>query len=162
MLSEFTQGWGRCKPTVGYQIDRESKLAAGLVGCWLFNEGGSGTAYDLSGNNTTATLNSGSSWKSGQFGPAVNFDGSNGYVSTSYASTLNPGTTGKVTASCWVNFTTVPGASTGAGVFGKWSTTGSKKSWLFYFNDGGSPQTLVFFAVQSNTTAKMVDSGFVP
>lgn len=39
--------WGQQKPPLGYQLDRSSPFAQGLVGCWLFNEGAGGIANDL-------------------------------------------------------------------------------------------------------------------
>ena len=51
------------------------------VGCWLFNEGGGNTAYDISQNNNHGVLTNGPAWTGGDFGgTAVDFDGANDYV----------------------------------------------------------------------------------
>lgn len=43
------------KPPYGVKLNRQHPLAQGLVGCWLMNEGGGNTVFDLaSGNNGTA------------------------------------------------------------------------------------------------------------
>lgn len=39
------------KPNVGARINFAHPLARGLVGCWLFNEGGGSRVFDLSGRN---------------------------------------------------------------------------------------------------------------
>lgn len=38
------------KPPYGVKLNRQHPLAQGLVGCWLMNEGGGGTAFDLVDN----------------------------------------------------------------------------------------------------------------
>jgi len=38
------------KPPMGTQIDWTDPLSQGLVGCWLFNEGGGSEAFDLCGS----------------------------------------------------------------------------------------------------------------
>lgn len=60
-------------------------LAQNMVGCWLFNEGGGGTALDSSGLGNHGTLTnfaftSSSGWTVGKSGPALYFDGINDYV----------------------------------------------------------------------------------
>ena len=64
------------KPPLGYGIDREHPLAAGLVACLAFNAGSgpptellSGTQFAMSGTTT---------WSSSPYGLALGSDGSTG------------------------------------------------------------------------------------
>jgi len=79
------------KPPLGTQIIVGHPLARGLVGCWLFNEGGGLYAFDLSGRNNKGTLTNGPLWYPGRTGLSLSFDGADDYVSipdlTSYFST---------------------------------------------------------------------------
>lgn len=74
------------KPPMGWPLNRGHPLTRGLVGCWLFNEGGGNRIYDLSGYNNTGTLTNmafppttASGWNPGERGPTLVFDGSNDY-----------------------------------------------------------------------------------
>lgn len=82
-----TLGTNRAKPPLGVPLNRNHKLAKGLVGGWVMNEGGGGTLYDLSGyanNGTLADMASpptaSSGWNLEQYGNALAFDGTNDYV----------------------------------------------------------------------------------
>jgi len=73
------------KPMYGVLLNPYHPLARGLVGCWLFNEGGGNTVFDQSGLGYHGTLGGGTAeyrpdWVSGKMGPALDFDGSD-YVS---------------------------------------------------------------------------------
>lgn len=48
--------WGQQKPPLGYQLDKSSPFAQGLVGCWLFNEGAGAMINDLTGKTSTQTI----------------------------------------------------------------------------------------------------------
>ena len=67
------------KPMCGVLLNPYHPLARGLVGCWLFNEGGGSIVYDLSGHGNHGTLGGGTAgycpaWTTGKFGSALNFD----------------------------------------------------------------------------------------
>lgn len=51
---------------------------------WKFDEGSGTTALDSSGNNNTATLINGPVWTVGVLNGALQFDGNNDYVNTTY------------------------------------------------------------------------------
>jgi len=70
---------------------------------WKFNESSGSTASDSSGNGNDGTLNNmnDSDWVSGQWGNALDFDGSNDYVSVSDDSAMDFGT-GSFSISLWV------------------------------------------------------------
>ena len=62
------------KPPLGVPVNWGDPLAQGLVGCWLMNEGGGNTVYDLSGNGHAGTKNPTTPWIAGDSGPALRFD----------------------------------------------------------------------------------------
>jgi hypothetical protein len=68
------------KPFRGIQINKAHPLSRGLVGGWVFNEGGGNKVFDLSGNGNSGTL-SGPDWQSDEMGFALDFNGSSDYVS---------------------------------------------------------------------------------
>ena len=61
----------------------------GLVGEWKFEEGSGTTANDTSGNSNKGTLVNSPAWITGKVGKALQFDGTNKYVSVNNASSLN-------------------------------------------------------------------------
>ena len=96
----------RVKPPFGsVELDRGHPLARGLVGYWLFNEGGGPLALDLAGANI-GTLTNGPTWVSGRAGPALNFDGVNDYVDAGAAANF---TSEGFTLALWINFDTLDG-----------------------------------------------------
>jgi len=86
-LSHYRAGlWHQYeKPMYGALLNPYHPLAQGLIGCWLFNEGGGNTVFDLSGYANHGMLGGGTvgycpSWTVGKFGSALNFDGTDDYV----------------------------------------------------------------------------------
>jgi len=67
------------KPPRGTQLNKSHPLARGLVGCWLMNEGGGNNLRDISGYNRTLIAGGTPDWVGGNFGYAVNYDGSSEY-----------------------------------------------------------------------------------
>ena len=95
------------KPPLGVQINRAHPLARGLVGCWLFNEGGGDKVYDLSGYNNHGTLNgmafpatTTSGWNPGRDGIGLAFDGTDDYIDCGNDASLN--ITDAITIEVWV------------------------------------------------------------
>ncbi len=70
-----------------------------LVGYWRFDEGSGTTAYDSSGNGNDGTVNGGAQWVAGQLGGALEFNGSNSYVSAPHI----PLNSRSFTITMWVN-----------------------------------------------------------
>lgn len=71
---------------------------------WKFDEGtGTSTTADSSGNGLTGTLNSitNGDWVTGQYGTALQFDGTNDYVSRADNALLSP--SGGITYELWFN-----------------------------------------------------------
>ena len=78
-----------------------SAQPAGLVAAYGF-DAGSGTAVaDASGNNNNGTLANGTWSAAGRYGGAIQFNGTNTWVSVPNATSLNP--TAGVTMEAWVN-----------------------------------------------------------
>ena len=78
-------------------------LKTGLVGHWTFDgkDTSASVAYDKSGNGNNGTRAGGTTLKSGKIGQAMNFDGTNGCLSTSSALV----TSGDYTAAVWYKTT---------------------------------------------------------
>jgi len=92
------------KPMYGVLLNPYHPLARGLVGCWLFNEGGGNVVYDLSGYGNHGTLGGGTAgycptWVFGKKGSVLEFDGNYDYIPIS---SLNLGTHN--TLSLWIQY----------------------------------------------------------
>ncbi len=61
-------------------------LDPNAVAVWHFDEGSGTTAYDSSGNGNDGTLINGTSWTTGKYGNALDFDGVDDYVSVPHDS----------------------------------------------------------------------------
>ena len=100
------------KPPLGTPINWSHPSAKGLVGFWVFQEGGGDLVNDLSGNANHGTLKSMafppttvSGWNPGKFGSCLFFDGSNDYVDCGNDSSLD--ITGAITIETWVKANTI-------------------------------------------------------
>jgi hypothetical protein len=71
------------------------------VGYWNFDEKYGTSANDTSGNNVAETLTNGPTWVTGKSGSAINFDGSNDYLTAANPSIDDFGT-GAMTVEAWV------------------------------------------------------------
>ena len=96
------------KPMYGVLLNPHHPLARGLVGCWLFNEGGGNIVYDLSGYGNHGTLGGDTleycpAWIIGDFGSALSFDGSNDYIDCGDDESLD--ITNAITIEAWIKTT---------------------------------------------------------
>jgi len=73
------------------------RVIDGLEASWHFDEGSGTTAYDSSGNDRDGTIY-GATWIDGKFGKALNFDGTDDYVSDGSNINVNA-----LSVECWVN-----------------------------------------------------------
>jgi hypothetical protein len=71
----------RIKPPVGAAPVPAHPLAHSLVGCWLLNEGTGRVVRDLSGRHYDGSFSGGPLWAPGAFGAAVEFDGTDDWIS---------------------------------------------------------------------------------
>lgn len=75
--------------------DTNGNLNSGLAGYWALNEGTGTSTVDSSINGNTGTLTGAGgvpTWTTGQIGSAVDFDGTDDYISVSDSDALSPST----------------------------------------------------------------------
>lgn len=112
------------------QTTVKAPTKTGLVGAWTFDEGTGTKANDSSGLGHTGTLAGGPTWATGKLGKALNFDGTNQYMSAGTA-TLNLGN--NLSVGFWIKPASAGWGSgvTNRGIIGKgspgsfWSATAS-------------------------------------
>ena len=80
------------------------RLDSGLVNYWKFDENTGTSTTDSSTNAFTGTLTNGPTWTTGQVGSAINFDGSNDYVTVTDSDDSKY--TGELTICTWANIET--------------------------------------------------------
>ena len=80
----------RIKPPVAARPNPAHPLADRLVGCWLLNEGAGQVVRDSSGQRHDGSFSGSPVWTPGTFGPAVEFDGYDDWISM--GNCLNLGT----------------------------------------------------------------------
>ncbi len=71
----------RIEPPVAIGSNPGHPLARRLVGCWLFNEGSGRVVHDASGHHRNGDFSGGPFWSHGPFGRAINFGGSDDWIS---------------------------------------------------------------------------------
>ncbi len=82
----------------------QADIATGLVGYWKFDEGSGTTASDSSSYDNNGTLVNSPNWTTGKIGGALDFNGSNNYVSMGAVLDM-PERTG-ITLAAWVRIDT--------------------------------------------------------
>jgi hypothetical protein len=134
---------------VGATTEAAADLTSGAgvspVGEWNFEERTGTTTSDASGNNNIGTLTNGPTWTTGKYGSAVQFDGTNDYISIADSSSLSPGA-GNYTVSAWVKTTANPGTNpvifrntgNGSGTVQLAFVAGTGKMQCFYRDDSGN------------------------
>lgn len=76
--------------------------------CWLMNEGGGQSIFDVSRNTNTGTLNGGVKWQPTSKGSALSFDGQIGsYVTTGMWFDNTIANKSSFSVSCWVNLASI-------------------------------------------------------
>ena len=141
------------KPMYGVLLNPYHPLARGLVGCWLFNEGGGNIVYDLSGHGNHGTLGGGTAgycpaWTIGKFGSALNFDGSDDYVDVGTDESLDVAG-GDFTVAVWARWTAATG---NARAFLNFGFSGTSNRFLLTTGFGNSGQDKVSFGYGRSTT----------
>jgi len=144
---------GIIKPPFGAQLNLDHPLAAGLVGCWLFNEGSGNKAHDYSGQGNVGTLINmndppiaTSGWNAGPHGGALAFDGVNDGLIVTNNSGLQQALAFDFTVI--LRLKNAPNAETDARLFSKRSTnsfdifTTTSNGWLngYFKTAAGSTQ----------------------
>ena len=116
-------------------VNHSHPLARGLVGAWAFEDGGGSVLRDVAGrghNGTLTNMDPATDWVVSQHGGALDFDGSDDYVSVD--SPLDWG--GAVSFYCRAMMTAQgDGSGSGHDIFLLEVVSGSDML-IFYFNDG--------------------------
>ncbi len=86
--------------TSGEAGSESQDLARGLVGRWTFDEGKGSIARDVSGRSNHGTVMGDAKWTEGRIGGALEFDGTDDFVSIRNESNFD--ITGSVTVSAWI------------------------------------------------------------
>ncbi len=92
------------KPPPGVFVDPTHPLSRGLVGWWLFNEGAGSRLSDISGlgnHGTLTDMDPATDWVGSLHGGALDFDGTDDFVSVGNDRSLND--LPALTVSAWVN-----------------------------------------------------------
>lgn len=155
------------KPPIGLaQIDWSHPLARGLVGCWLFNEGGGSRVFDSARRNhgTLTNMDPASDWVNGKFGRALDFDGSDDYVNFGDYSATDG--LRRLSVDLVVRVDNVTNSTPGRHWVGKWGGAfGTNCEWIISQADGQGGK-LVFAAVTNGanyflltTTSNILTSG---
>ena len=79
-------------------------LGRGLVGRWTFDEGKGSTVRDVSGRGNHGSVMGGAKWTAGRVGGALEFDGTDDFVSIPNESRFD--ITGSVTVAAWIRVET--------------------------------------------------------
>lgn len=160
------------------QLQRGKRIARGLVGAWPFYEGGGSKLHDVSGNNNHGTLTNMSpatDWVAGRHGYALDFDGTDDYVSLADDGDLDLSEI--YTISAWINTDELGGTTGGSdraiysnyrednaspynGVafsLGGYGTSDGGQIRLFHNDNGGSPPYPV---VHSDATTISTDQWY--
>ncbi|MHC4285297.1 MAG: LamG-like jellyroll fold domain-containing protein, partial [Planctomycetota bacterium] len=75
-------------------------LARGLIGHWTFDEGKGMIARDSSGRNNHGTIMGSAKWAKGRIGRALDFDGTDDFVSIPNEGNFD--ITGSITVTAWI------------------------------------------------------------
>jgi len=95
--------------------------ATSAISFWRLDEGQGGTIYDDTANNNDGTLSASSTmgnWTAGKYGNAIDFDGTNDYITTPDSVSLS--ITSDLSISAWIRPDVVSKEQT---ILGKWDET---------------------------------------
>ena len=101
--SLYTQGGGTKVDSTVSQPQGTGRLDSGLAGYWAMDDGSGTSATDSSTNANTGTLTGGPAWTTGQIGSAVDFDGTDDYVTVADADALDVADSTHFTLTGWFN-----------------------------------------------------------
>jgi len=126
------------------------------IGYWKLDEGSSYSAFDTSGNNNTGILtnmDAKSDWVTGKVGKALDFDGSDDYITVADSSSI--GVTSALTVSTWIN----PNVTIGDDATSRWLEKGDNYFLLestIDCSDGNSTNPGITFLVKQSNVNKCV------
>ena len=111
-----------------------------MVAVWLFDEGKGNVVADSTGNGHDGKIEKGAKWVNGRFGKALEFDGTDDWVSIPHAKNL--GFAAGKSFSITVHF---KGSKVGGSLFGKgYEDKSQALPWFLLWNDGSSSKVTLF------------------
>lgn len=120
------------------QAQGGSRLDSGLAGYWKMDDGSGTNATDSSTNGNTGTLANGPTWTTGQIGSAVDFDGTDDYMSA----TLDGTTLTQLSVSFWMNCDLI--GSTQNGIFQWANSLSSNYPFVAVFKTQGQDSVRIY------------------
>jgi formylglycine-generating enzyme required for sulfatase activity len=104
-----TNAFGSTESAVA-TLDVNGSVTQGMVGWWKFDETNGTVAADSSGNGNNGTLQGGPTWTQGKIGGALDFDGVDDWVESSYGSQFDPAAD-TLSISLWTKISSHTGGS---------------------------------------------------
>lgn len=124
-----------------------------IMGMWLFNEGNGDKAKDSSENGNDGKIIGGAKWVDGQFGKALEFNGTDAWVEVQHSDTVGfkKGTSFSITLH-------YNGSAVGSSLVGKgYEDTSQVKPWYLLWN-GGNDDKVSFYLRTSADQNSRIDS----
>ncbi len=150
------------KPVLGSQLQYGHRLATGLVGLWLFNEGSGLKVFDLSGNGNTGVIGGTSpSWTAGKFGSVINLPGTDEHILVEPSPTLF--CPSAMTLIIWINPITASYTSDEY-FYCMYDHGGGKRTWAIGIESNGNIFKIITStdgtAVETDETSTVVQTGW--
>ena len=111
-----------------------------IMGMWLFNEGNGNTAKDSSKNGNDGKIEGGVKWVDGKFGKALEFDGTDGWVSVAHSDTVGFKKGTSFTITVYFKGSKVAGALVGK----NYEDTSQALPWFLLWNGGGDNKVTLY------------------
>ena len=122
-----------------------------ILGMWLFNEGNGNTAKDSSGNGNDGKIIGGTKWVDGQFGKALEFNGTDAWVEVQHSESVSfkKGTSFSIT----LHF---KGSAVGGSLVGKgYEDTTQVKPWYLLWNGGGDQNVSFYLRTSADGNSRI-------
>ena len=111
-----------------------------MVAAWLFDEGKGNVASDSTGNGHDGKVEAGAKWVNGRFGKALEFDGTDDWVSVPHSKDLGFASGKSFTITVHYKGSKVGGSLVGKG----YEDRSQALPWYLLWNDGSSPKVTLF------------------
>lgn len=121
-----------------------------IMGMWLFNEGNGDEAMDSSGNGNHGKINGGAKWVDGQFGKALEFDGTDDWVEVQHSNTLGFAKGQSFSITLHYNGSAVGGSLVGKG----YEDTSEVRPWYLLWNGGGDRKVSIYLRSSAGANSK--------
>lgn len=125
--------------------------ADNIMGMWLFNEGNGNTAKDSSGNGNDGKIIGGAKYVDGQFGKALEFNGTDAWVEVQHSDSVSfeKGTSFSIT----LHFN---GSAVGGSLVGKgYEDTTQVKPWYLLWNGGGDDKVSFYLRTSADQNSRI-------